>query len=253
MLKHQTSTVAVFTTDQYKNFMMKQGNRPINLHKVSKIIKEIEAGNDMLQYYPIQVHVLNGKLEILDGQHRFFICKKLKRPIHYILVSEQKSMADIARVNSNVEKWKASNFINCYILEGNKNYKQIQKFIDAYQLTVGITLSLLQEGHPGKESGATGSIAQAFQDGKFEVKKYEDAVAFAETCKLFSAFNHWRSRAFVIAVYRILKAGKVPIENVVQAFNKHPEMLTEQANLKEYILALEKIMNVGKSKRIVIT
>lgn len=79
MLKHNTSTVSVFQTDQYKNFTMILGNRSINMHKVDKIIKEIQGGNDMLMYYPIQVHVVKDKLEILDGQHRFFICKKLKR------------------------------------------------------------------------------------------------------------------------------------------------------------------------------
>lgn len=254
MLKHQTSTIAVFVTDQYKNFSMITGNREINIQKANRIIKEIEAGNDMLQYYPIQVRVVKEKLEILDGQHRFFICKKLKRPVHYILISEDKTMADIARVNSNVEKWHNKNFINCYILVGNKNYRQVQKFIELYGFTVGISLCLLTNGTPGTESGSgTRELFQFFQEGKFEVKAWDAAVAFAETCKQFSAFRNWRSRAFIIAIYKIQHAGMVGIDKVLEAFNKHPDMLTEQANKKEYILLLEKIMNVGKSKRIVIT
>ncbi len=102
MITHKTSTVAVFQSNDYSLFGMMKGNRPLNQNKIGRIIKEIESGNDMLPYYPIQVRVENGILIILDGQHRFFICKKLTKPVHYIIVAEQKSMVDIAKINSNV-------------------------------------------------------------------------------------------------------------------------------------------------------
>ena len=79
-LQHYTSTISVFQTTEYKNFTMINGNRALNQNKIKRIIAEILGGNDMLQYYPIQVRVVDDKLSILDGQHRFFICKKLKKP-----------------------------------------------------------------------------------------------------------------------------------------------------------------------------
>jgi len=68
MIKHTTSTVAVFQTDNYKNFSFIPGNRPLNELKIKKIIGEIESGNDVLMYYPIQVKVQGEKMMILDGQ-----------------------------------------------------------------------------------------------------------------------------------------------------------------------------------------
>lgn len=253
MLQHNTSTVIVFQSVQYNNFIMINGNRPLNETKIRRIIKEIESGNDMLQYYPIQVRVVGDKLEIFDGQHRYFICKKLKRPVHYILIQEKKSMSDIANINSNVEKWKGVDFINCYLQAGNKNYQTIQKFSEDYGFSLGVVLTLLDRGEPGKDNGALEKLTQQFQKGLYVIRAYDEAVAFAEMCKRFSSFKNWRARGLLIALYRIRKAGKVSIDELVNAYHKNPDMLTEQANYKDYVLCLEKIMNHGKSKRIIIT
>jgi hypothetical protein len=252
MITHTASTVAVFQTDKYNNFVMINGNRPLNLNKINKIIKEIEGGNDMLQYYPIQVHVVDNKLEIIDGQHRFFICKKLKRQVHYILVSETKTIHDIARVNTNVEKWTNGNFINSYITAGNKNYTIIKNFLDTYGIGLGITLSLLHHGTPGADHGGTNGLIDAFQNGKYLVINQQKATQFAETCKRFDFFKSWNSRGFLIAIQRIIKANLITIDEVHASVSKHPDQLVTCATGKDYILNLERIMNIGKKQRVII-
>ena len=251
MLTHVTSTVPIFQTDRYKNFDMITGNRPLNLQKIKKIIKEIESGNDMLKYYPIQVKIEGNKMIILDGQHRFFICQKLKRLVHYIIVSEDKSMQDIARVNSNVEKWTAANYINCYVSRKNKNYIQLKEFIDTYGINVGTSLRLLAHGTPGTEGGNE-LLQEKFEKGTFEVLKRDEAVMIAENCKKFEAFPFWRDRGFIIAIYRIMKAGKVSIADVNAAYKKYPEMLVKNPSQKMYINNLEQIVNHKKHSRIII-
>lgn len=252
MLKHNTSTVAVYQTDQYKNFSMILGNRGINIKKVTKIIKEIEAGNDMLQYYPIQVKVLKDKLEILDGQHRFFICKKLKKPVHYILVSENKDMTDIARVNSNVERWQPRDFINCFIQRGNKNYNKLQAFLEKYKFGINLSIKLLETGNPGSE-GTNQILSEKFERGNFEVLKFNEATSFADDVKSFSDFPFHTDRGFIIALYRIKIAEKITLKQLLDACKKNPDMLVRNGFFKEYIVNLEQVVNKGKQKRIVIT
>lgn len=252
MIKHNTSTVIVFQSIDYKNFSMINGNRPLNQNKIKKIIREIESGNDMLMYYPVQVRVVDDKLQIFDGQHRFFICKKLKVPVHYILINEEKKMSDIAKVNSNVEKWKPQDFISCYIQNGNDHYKRLQLFIDTYKISVGTSLRLLTNGSPGAE-GSKPDMAERFEHGSFEIKTWDKAVELAEECKLFNASPCFIDRSFIIAVYRIKQAGLIAIPELAAAVSKHHDMLEKQVNYKGFIINLEQIINKGKQKRIVIT
>jgi hypothetical protein len=253
MITHKPSTTVVFQTNNYSVFSFLKGNRAINKKKVDRIVKEIKAGNDMLPYYPIQVRVQDNQLIILDGQHRFYISNKLKKPVHYILVTDPKSMTDIAKVNSNVEKWKHADFINCYITAGIEDYKILNNFIKAYNFSLGICLYLLTEGHPGKPSGSQPELYEEFMSGKFRITRLKEARAFAEIMKRFEKFKNWRNRNFIVAIYRIIKAEKVTIEEVVEAFNRYPGMLKEQATFKDYIYNIEQIMNVGRKIRIVIS
>ena len=252
MLKHNSSTIVVFQSKEYNNFEMVNGNRALNQKKISRIIKEIESGNDMLSYYPIQVRVENEKLKILDGQHRYFISKKLKRPIYYILVTENKSMSDIAKVNSNVEKWKAQDFINCYIQQKNNDYNKLQEFLDMYKINIGTTLRLLTNGNPGTE-GSSPELTKIFEHGLLKITHWDEAIEIANDCKRFEKFLYWRDRAFIIAIYRVKKAALISIDDLVSNFNKRPEMLVKQVSQKDYIYNLEQLVNVGKQKRIVIS
>lgn len=246
MITHKTSTVAVFQSRDYSVFGMMKGNRPLNQHKIARIIKEIEGGNDMLPYYPIQVKCDENKLIILDGQHRFFISKQLNKPVHYIIVVEKKSMLDIAKINSNVDKWKAGDFINCYTTAGINDYNVLNNFLQKYGFSLGVSLSLLAKGDPGSQNGSIAELHQAFIDGSFKVKTLAEAEEHGEFCKQFSAFKNWRSRALIIALHRIKQASKVSMDDLIDAFNKNPDMLKEHANLKDYIVNLEQIINVNK-------
>lgn len=252
MIHHPSPDVIVYQTMDYKRFYMINGNRALNQHKIKRIIADVEGGNDMLKDYPIQVKESGDKLEILDGQNRFFINRKLRRPIYYILVNKNKTMAEIARINSNVEKWSPKDYINCYINQGNDNYQRLQQFIDSYKINIGTSLRLLCFGNPGTE-GSNTSLSLKFREGEFAVTHWEEAVSVAELCKRFEPFPFWMDRSFVIATYRIRKAGIVPMEDIIAAFQKNHDKLTKQLSQKGYIYNLEQILNISKQKRIVIS
>ena len=252
MLKHITSVqVDVCFSRDYKMFKFLPGNRPLNDLKIKKIIDEIDNGNDMLIYYPIQVKEDKDTLWILDGQHRFHISKFFQKSIFYIVVKEDKTMVEIAKVNSNVEKWKMDDFLNCYKSQGNENYKKLYEFLQNYPFGYSSALELMNSGNPGGE-GYTRALNEDFKNGVFKVKKYNEAVELAEKCKLFSDSDLWKSRSFLIAIYRIWKAGKISIEELYVAYKKNPEALTRQVNYKGYVVAFEAIVNKKKQNRVVI-
>ncbi len=250
-MSEQQSEVIVYKTNDYNRFRMISGNRGLNEVKIKKIIKEIDGGNDVLKYYPIQVKTVGDMLEILDGQHRFFISQKLKRAVHFIILQESKSMADIAKINSNTEKWTQQNYINCYISQGNEEYKKLQKFLNTYGINVGTSLQLLTTGNPGME-GNDSTLTEKFQHGLILVTYLEEAVELAEICKRFSDFKYWIDRSFIIALYRIKKAGLISMDDLYEAYRKCPELLVKNYSYKNYVNNLEQIVNYRKSKRTVI-
>jgi len=250
-MQHQESNLKIYFTNDYSRFKFLLGNRQLNDSKIKRIMKDIAEGIDVLRYNPIQVVERNGRLEIADGQHRFYIARTLKRPVHYIVMEESLQLHDIAKVNSNTEKWKTKDFINCYVEQGNENYQQLQDFMDSYGFSATTSIKLLQNGNPGTEAGLIKG-AQDFQRGEFEVRFLDKALQIADTVCQFKSFKFYKERGFIIAIYRIMEAGKITIDELIQKYQKHPELLERQAGFKEYIFNLESIYNKGKQQRVVI-
>lgn len=247
-MEHKTSKIKVFETTDYKRFRFVNGNRGINQKKVEKIIKEIENGNDILNESPILVNENGMHLDVKDGQHRFTVAVKLKRPVHYILKESQLSLYNVAKVNSNTERWKAQDFINCYVSAGNENYKQVDAFHKKYKVAIGVCLTLLTNGCQ-TNNGADENVTEQFQQGLFEVKKKKEATMLMEICKRFEEFPAWNSRSFIVAITRIIQADMCDFDILVKKFSRDPKKLSVQPNWKGYVNNLEIIYNFDNSKR----
>lgn len=247
-MNHILSKIKGYQSDNYKLFRMVEGNRKINEVKVARIIKEIESGNDVLNESPILVAENKSHLEIKDGQHRFVVAQKLGRPVHYILKKEAMSIYNVARVNSNTEKWKAVDFINAYSKAGDDNYIRLGKFHKKYGIAVGTCLTLLTYGVQ-KNDGTDDSLMQQFQEGRFVIKKWSEAVQLAEICKNFEEFPGWNGRGFVIAISKIVQAGLCEMDKLVAKFKKDPRKLMPQPNAKSYLNNLQLIYNIDNSKQ----
>ncbi|HXR84296.1 MAG TPA: hypothetical protein VN722_08310 [Hanamia sp.] len=252
-MEHQLSDTKIYQTVDYNRFRMINGNRGLNLKKIDRIIKDIKDGNNMLRYKPIEVRESGDFLDIIDGQHRMHVSKKIKSPVFYIIVSEDKTMNQIASVNSNVEKWKYTDFINCYVNQGIEDYKRLGQFIADYKIAIGACIRLLQSGNPTYGGQSESDLIQGFCKGTFKICNWDAAVRTVENAKLFSdVFPAWNDRGFVTAVFRIDKAGKVPLSDLVAAVKKNPDKLSQETSPMKYILKLEEILNLGKQKRTII-
>ena len=244
-MKHTESDVKVYISRDYGLFRMVEGNRQLNSRKIEKIKDDISGGLNILRNSPIIVNERDGRLDIIDGQHRFYVCKQLKSPVWYILATEL-SLLDIAKVNSHTEHWKNKDFINCYAVQGNKNYEILDRFIETYKFPVSVAIRLLKEGTLQSDSG---SSKEDFQSGSFKVRNYASAISIADTIVKFSCFKAYKTRTFIVAICKILEVGKTDISEVIEAVEANPTKLLVQLTWKDYLVALEVIVNFGKSKR----
>lgn len=246
-MEHTLSKVKVYQSSDYKIFRFVDGNREQNKRKIARIIAEIKNGNDVLDESPILVNESGKYLDIKDGQHRFLVAKELKRPVHYIVKKTELSLYNVATVNSNTERWKDQDYINCYMKAGNENYKILNDFHKKYKVAVGVCLTLLTYGNHKHNSGD--EIRPKFQQGVFEVKHKKEATQLMEICKQFEEFPAWNGRLFITAITKIVQAAQCDFDVLVRKFKKDPKKLTNQPNWKGYVANLEMIYNFDNSKR----
>ena len=246
---HIESPVKIYVTRDYGLFGLLQGNRSLNKNKIKKIKDEIAAGTNLLKYCPIIVMEAEGKLKVIDGQHRLEVAKQIQSYVWYV-ISNELSLYEIAKMNSNTEKWKGSDFINCYAVGGNHNYTKLKEFINVYDCPLNVALQLLSKGT--KIDNAGSKDMELFRQGKYQVKKEQEAISVMQQIQVFSSFKGHMTGAFIIAICRIIMADKIALDDVLKAYNANPDKLSLNKNWKEYLLNLETIVNIGKSKRRVI-
>lgn len=251
-MEHRKSNVIVYSTTDYSMFRYRVGNRKTNKNKQKKIIREIMAGNDILDESPLLVQQNNSHLDIHDGQNRFEIAQALGRPVHYIIKKENLSLHNLARNNSNVEKWKSDDYIDCYIQAGNTNYKKLRDFKKKYGFGVGVCINLLTHGIQPRDTGTSEILIQQFEQGLFEIKTYKEAVQFAEIARSFEKFPQWNTRQFVVAITKILQAEICDMDRLMKKYQRDPSRLTQQSSFKDYITNLEQIYNLDNQKRVMI-
>src|SRR5258708_2908989 len=74
------SPIKIFASCEYDSFKILNSNRKLNkLHL--KRLEEIISVNNRLHLHPILV---NADYEVIDGQHRLSVARKLGVPIYYI-------------------------------------------------------------------------------------------------------------------------------------------------------------------------
>jgi hypothetical protein len=248
-MEHTLSKVNVYMTHNYTLFENIDGNRPLNKKKIQRIIQQINEGNDVLDEEPVLVKEEKGKLKVLDGQHRVEIAKMLKRPVHYILRKHDMSLHSVAKVNSNVEKWKDMDFIRCYVKAGVADYKTLEMFHQTYGIGIGVCLYMLTHGMLKVDGYGLEDIRKEFEMGAFRIKKHKEACQVAEICKQFEQFSAWNSRPFIVAICKIIDANIAEMDLLVKKFNKWPNRLQFQPTWKSYLNNLEEIYNIDNSKR----
>jgi hypothetical protein len=131
------------TTD-YDLFTLRDDNRAkIDESHVVRLMNSINIKN-MLDLRPILV---NSKLEIIDGQHRFEAAKRLGVPIYY-KVESSLTGPDIVQINIS-KPWNNFDYLNYWIKHHNVEYQKLDRFIRDNKISLRIGLAMTV-GHSKK-------------------------------------------------------------------------------------------------------
>lgn len=237
------SNTKIHYTSDYGMFRFLKGNRDLNEVKIEKIIKSVNGGLNFFKYCPILVNEDNF---IIDGQHRYFVCKKLKLPVFFVIVPNF-SLRQIAEINNNQSKWKTKDFMNCYIdADVNRDdYKALEQLTADYKINISLGINLLMYGRVGG-----GGMSEAFRDGQFKVNFSNLTLNLLNTAKEYEKFGaDWKQRAFLQAMEKLLASEKYEHETVLKKLDKCSLTVDRQSSCKEYLTHIEELYNYKNSIR----
>ena len=150
-------------TEDYSSFKRINGNRTINKAQVSKLFASLGGNPELAAAVPI---IVNDKMQIIDGQHRFEALKKLGLPIHYAQVNGL-GLGDVQIVNSATKIWTPLDYAKSFSELGIKDYDVYLEFRKKYHLSHNILIAYLSLKDKDDMRGG-GNTVQTFRAGKFK-------------------------------------------------------------------------------------
>lgn len=244
-LLHHESTKKIYFSTEYGRFRFLKGNREINEAKVKKIIADIESGIDFLSVAPV---IVNNRMEIIDGQHRFVVAKMLGRAVHYI-IHDLADLAMVPAINSKATKWRTVDFLNSYVDLKKQDYLELQRFLDNnIRISLPVAIKLLHDGHMKGEN-----TIEDFREGNFVFK--HDALADLICVKLKDlepyTSNPFSAR-FVNVMLQLHNNGKYDHKTMIEKLEQSGRMIENIDSVKTIISNMEEIYNHRMKSRVFI-
>lgn len=237
-MDQESNASKIYWTKDYKKFKFIHGNRDLLPIKLKRLMEDIKEGLNLLPYCPILV---NKEYGIIDGQHRFYVAKKMGLNIYYVIVPDV-TLSQIARLNNNQNRWKTQDFMNCFIDAGDnsQHYEILYEFVRQYKVSISLAVSMLYNGVPHE----AGHAIAIFRDGSFKVRYYDEAEHLMIKSNDYQEFtDKTNTRAFLSALQKLLNNGIYDHDAVISKLKKHEMKIDHKGNAKEYMQQIEMLYN----------
>lgn len=223
------------STIDYNLFLRIPGNRKVYTNQLKRLYETIKHVPELLAVNPILV---NENMEIIDGQHRLEVCKKLDIPVYFIK-AEGLTLADVQMLNSNRKPWTPVDTAESFKEQGNKNYAYYLDFKREYGFNHEIIMRYLSI-----ENSCT---TEAFKDGKFKVSNVKQSEALLNWLTEMGRFYEKNVlRSFALGFFKIATSNlsEYNHQRMVKQMEKYGhQLLSDHSIPVEYCADLEKIYN----------
>lgn len=239
----------VLTTSDYTKFKTLVGNRKLNELHVKRLSNSFE------KRYLFSPILVNEKLQIIDGQHRFRAAKVLGLPINYIIV-EGYGLNEVQILNTNSSNWKKEDYLKAYCDLGSEPYLVMKQFMNDYpdfgiavseQLLTNLTGGVNNSNRIYKSSGRV----KNFEEGKLIIPDLEHSYENAEKVMMFKPYYDGYNRSvFVAALIGIFKNENYNHAEMISKLSQQPSALTHCTNITQYKLLIEDIYNHRRREKL---
>ena len=229
----------VYSTKDYEAFSFITGNRNINKSHLEKLRKSI-----LEMYIPVPI-VVNENLEIIDGQHRFIICKTEGLALLFIQIKGL-NLTHVQKINELMRIWTAEAFMDCYCdlaLESEyreyADYVEYKEFKRKYGFGHNETQAILTN-----QKMFSGNLSERFRNGTFKIVDLRKATHVAERiAKVGKYYQGYKRRGFVLAMLQCFAIPEYNHDRFLSKLSYQTYKLTDQPNYKQYLQIIQDVYN----------
>lgn len=162
----------VYKSTNYRKFRFLPGNRNFCTERVNEIKKTMQICG--ARVVPI---VVNKKMQIIDGQHRYLACKELGLPIIYVI--DEDADIEVARLINNTQAgWKFIDFVYSWASMNNMDYNKLYRLLtdkSLYGIAAGTRIAATSGIFHNSSNGVT---KRMIREGKYTFNRFNgDEVA----------------------------------------------------------------------------
>lgn len=223
-------------TNDYKKFKLLNYNRDISRSHVEALARAMAEKPESLRYRPVLV---NEKMEIVDGQHRFEAARKLGLPIYYQM-EQGLTISDAQDLNAIQKTWGPTDYARSFADAGNPHY---QKYLDVrhrFGVSHNVALAFLTD-----RPSSSNHLTHTFKTGRLVIEDYDQAVKNLELLEeVGERYQDWRRKGFGLAYLTLLKHPEYDHERFLERIEKSGGKYLQKFDLmQDYQRALERLFN----------
>lgn len=232
-------TNVVQETKDYEQFKFLEDNRePFGPH-LKRLADGIAANPRLLRAQPVLV---NEKMEIIDGQHRFLCAQELGLPIFYTMVRGL-TIEDARKMNMLHRNWIPNDFARSYAIEGRKSYQRYLQLQDDYGFRFVVLLDYISL--TGNNKGATSK----FRRGELEIPDEAKTRKLLDMlCDTAQYTNRIIDLQYDKAMLRAFNNPQYDHERMLKKLAILGSGLQSYNHLSDYLRAIEDVYNHGYSE-----
>ena len=225
------------STKDYGMFDRSKENRPVEL-STRRVLRGSMEKYGWIKAYPMHVtRGNNGRLVIIDGQHRFEIAKELSLAVWFV---ETENHVDVAEINNAQKKWACKDYAGSFAQRGNSEYVKLLQFADKHSLPVMSAISML--------SGTSSrNRDEVYKSGKWKI----DSLGFAE--RVVSIFNTVKrydrnicKENLITAISTCCRITGFQDERMIHSINRCSDKLRPYSTSSAIMEMFEDIYNFGR-------
>lgn len=232
----KTNTIVQSSTN-YKQFKLIGANRIVSKGHVEALKKAFEEIGNLTATQPILV---NEKMEIIDGQHRYMACKELGEPI-YFTQQPGLGLSDAIKMNILHRSWTIGDYAHAYAESGDPNYRRFVELADDYNFGFSTLLTYVA-------GNTQGGIFKGFRDGEFVLRDMAATRARLDKFSEIADIMGNREKNFAYAYLKVMQVPGFDQRRMVRKVEQvGDQILRHFSNITDYQRALEEVYNYAYS------